>query len=213
MRNPARLGLLILYAVFTAPPGRASISVNWLDTPTVLWTEFSTQYEPVDLNNDGLIDLLFGADISSVGVRREGNSRYLIYPSPPPNIGGYVEPLQAGFEIGSDSGSGELDWFGYGGFSSFIICLSGSGGDTCAGRFPGQRAYMGVEFEIGGATHYGWLDMFVASDNPYAEIYGWAWETVPGVSLGAGVVPEPSAILLLAAGSIALLCRTKRRIR
>ena len=98
-----------------------------------------------------------------------------------------------------------MDWYGSTGYSTLIVCLSGSGGYTCAGRFPGHRAYMGVEFDIAGATHYGWIDLRVAPDNPYAEIYGWAYETEPGVSIIAGAIPEPATIFLLLGGVLAVV--------
>jgi len=85
------------------------------------------------------------------------------------------------------------------------MCLSGSGGYTCVGHFRGHHAYMGVEFDIAGVMHYGWIDLWVAPDNPYAEIYGWAYETDPGVSIIAGAIPEPATILLLLGGVVAVV--------
>lgn len=212
MTNPARIFWISVLIVVAVYPCRGSISVNWLDEPTVLWSEFASVQTPLDMDFDGIDDFTFSASISFVGVRSEDANQYLIYPSPPPNIGGPVEPLPDGFEIGPNSGDGELDWFGTNtDFAPLIICLSGSGGYTCSGRFPGQRAYMGVEFDIEGATHYGWIDMYVAEYGPYAEIYGWAYETQPGVSILAGAVPEPSTVMLLAVGSLALLYSRARK--
>lgn len=203
-----------VFIVLAGHPCRGSISVNWLDDPLVLQSPLSPVYEMIDMNADSIIDYTFAASVSFVGVHPEVANQYLIYPSPPPNIGGPVEPLPDGFEIGPNSGEGELDWYGSTGYSTLIQCLSGSGGYTCAGRFPGQHAYMGVEFDIEGATHYGWIDLYVAEYGPYAEIYGWAYETQPGVSILAGAVPEPSTVLLMAAGSLALLySRARKRIR
>jgi len=215
MTTPARIFWISVFIVLAGHPCRGSISVNWLDDPVVLqhppsgWSE----QESVDLNADGIIDFTFAATVSFIGIRAEDLNQYLIYPSPPPNIGGPVEPLSDGFEIGPSSGDGELDWFGTNtDFSTLIQCLSGSGGYTCAGRFPGQHAYMGVEFDIEGATHYGWIDLYVAEYGPYGEIYGWAYETDPGVSILAGAVPEPSTIVLIMTGSLALLLsRAKRK--
>lgn len=225
MNRSTRIAPIVLFAVLAAHPGRADISVNWLGTPLQMFTEFSTQYYLLDLDNNGILDFTFGAGISSVGVRGEGNNQTLIYPSPPPNIGGSVESIEEGFEIGPDSGaSEELDWYGSDPFfSNIITCLDGSAGYTCIGRFlipgefppiMGQRAYIGVEFDIDGATHYGWIDISVANLAPGAVIYGWGYETTPGLPILAGAVPEPSTILLISAGTFGLLLmRTKRRIR
>ena len=70
---------------------------------------------------------------------------------------------------------------------------------------------MGVAFEIDAAIHYGWIDLFVAPDNPYAEIYGWGYETQPGVSIYAGAVPEPATSALLLSGGLLLALRRKRK--
>jgi hypothetical protein len=207
MKGPARILLIILLATFTAHPGRADIIVNWLDTPVDLSTDFSPVYFPLDLNGGGA-DYTFAASITSVGFFREAGNRYLIVPSPPPNIGGFVAPVQSGSEIGPNSGDGELDWFGNDDFAMLGVWVSTGTG----GYFPGQRAYVGVEFDIDGATHYGWIDVYVSELAPGALIYGWGYESTPGMSIIAGAVPEPSSILLIMTGSLALLLsRAKKK--
>ena len=212
MRTPARLFGIIALTLLVTKPCWGIIAVTWLDTPTVLWTEWSSQYEPIDLNNDGITDFMFGAGIAVVGVRAEGDNQNLIWPSGGSNIGGQIEPLSDGFEIGPNSGEGEYDWFGDDGFAGLISCLSGSGGPACIGRFAGQHAYMGVEFYIEGAAHYGWIDIAVAEFSPYAEIYSWGYETDPGVSIlaGAGAVPEPSTSMLIIGGLLTIGCTLRR---
>jgi hypothetical protein len=213
MKRPARIAIGLLLAMLAAHPGRAGIIVNWLDTPTTLFTDTSTWYLPLDLNGDGFDDFTFGVGISSVSVQGSDNNQYLILPAPPPNIGGYVSPVQTGYEIGPNSGDGELDWYNSNPFySSIVIALSGPGGYVVLGEFPGQRAYMGVAFDIQGAIHYGWIDMYVSDLAPGAVIYGWGYESTPGMSIIAGAVPEPSTIVLMLTGSLALfLSRAKRQ--
>jgi hypothetical protein len=72
--------------------------------------------------------------------------------------------------------------------------------------------YVGVQFEIGGNTHYGWVEVEV----PFRGVNGgtirsFAYETQPGVPILAGAVPEPSALLLLTSGLALPLCRRWRR--
>lgn len=209
----------ILFLLMAATPCRGVIAVTWLDEPITLWTEWITQYEPIDINRDGFADFVFAADIGFVGARSEGDNQYLIWPSSGPNIGGDIEPLAEGFEIGSNSGNDSwMEWFGRSdAFANLITCLN-SGGSGCVGRFGDQRAFMGVLFNIDGAMHYGWMDLYVASGIGYGQIYGWGYETEPGISIRAGAVavPEPSTIMLLAGGMLTIGCtvrRPKRRRR
>lgn len=210
MKRPARIATGFLLAMLAAHPGRADIIVNWLDTPIHLATQFSPVYFPLDMDGDSVTDFTFAAGITAVGLFREADNQYLIVPSPPPNIGGFVAPVSAGFEIGSNSGGGEVDWFGNDDFGMLGVWVSTGTG----GYFPGQRAYVGVEFGIAGLTHYGWIDIYVSELGPGALIYRWGYESTPGMSILAGAVPEPSTLLLVAAGSLALLySRAKKRIR
>jgi hypothetical protein len=213
MKTPARLFPLLALALMVCTPCWGFIAVTWLDDPIELWSPLPAVYESIDIDGNSIVDFTFGASVSFVGIRAEGDNHYLVWPNPPPTSGGNPEPLLDGFEIGPNSGEGDLDWFGINtDFSTLIRCLSGSGGYTCAGRFMGQHAYMGIEFDIEGARHYGWIDLLVASDNPYAEIYGWGYETDPGVSIlaGAGAVPEPSTISLLIGGLLTIGCTLRR---
>jgi len=213
MRAPARIALfLALLAVY---PCRGGISVNWLDEPLEVggWWNPPTPH-PLDIDDNGTVDFSFWGDgVSSVGMHSEGVNRYLIVPDPPPNIGGPVAALEAGFLIGAQSGDGSLDWFGdnHDYWSGLMLELS----TGTAGEFWGIRAYIGIEFQMDDGMHYGWFDVEGSSSSPYVEVYGWAYETQPGVSIIAGAVPEPSTIMLLAAGATTMLLSRfrKRRIR
>jgi hypothetical protein len=62
-----------------------------------------------------------------------------------------------------------------------------------------QNRYLGVEFEIGGVTHYGWIRLSVTLKNFRqftATITGFAYETVAGKAILTGqVASESSAVL------------------
>jgi hypothetical protein len=202
-----------LPALMAVTPCQGAIAVTWLDEPISLWTEWTSQYEPLDLNGDGLSDFVFGASTAFVGARSEGDNQYLIWPSGGLNIGGDIEPLSEDYEIGPDSGDDSwIEWFGHETDFANLITRIYSGGPVCVGRFVGQRAYMGVEFDINGAMHYGWIDLYVASHSAAAAIYGWGYDTDPGVSIlaGAVAVPEPSTTMLLIGGLLTIGCTLRR---
>ena len=79
------------------------------------------------------------------------------------------------------------------------------------GHFFDDDPYLGVEFEIGGQTHYGWVEILSFDFFFHAELVSWAYETEPGVAIEAGAIPEPSAGALMLAGAIALLAPRRHR--
>jgi hypothetical protein len=110
-----------------------------------------------------------------------------------PDIRGIPQPLPSDFPIGPDSGVGQLQWFGgipNEPFSFYSLVYITSGG--ASGEFAGQHAYMGVEFQRAGVSHYGWIVLQISSAAAIGQIESWAWETRPGMPIIAGAVPEPS---------------------
>lgn len=215
MIAPARTPFLVtVLLIGTLVACRGALIVNWLEEPLELggWWNPPIPHS-LDIDGNGTIDFSFWGDIaSSVGMHSEGINRYLIVPSPPPNIGGGVAALDSGFLIGPNSGEGSLEWFGndYEYWSGLMQSLS----TGTAGQFWGTRAYVGIEFEAEDGMHYGWFDVEGHSSIPYAVVYGWAYESTPGVAVIAGAIPEPSTLMLFAAGATAIaLSLRKRRIR
>ena len=207
MNIPTRILLLsawLLTGAWTACLG--GIIVHWLDDPMFVgdyeeWVD--RQY--IDVDGNGTIDFIFSCAWSiSFSFRSEGNNRYLIHADPPPNIGGPVAALEEGFRIGQESEGGNLVWFGddYDYWSSLMWQLNTGRG----GEFWGTRAYIGFEFQIDDNIHYGWFDIQGNSSMPYGMIYGWGYESTPGVGIAAGAVaiPEPATATLLAIGTILL---------
>jgi hypothetical protein len=72
--------------------------------------------------------------------------------------------------------------------------------DQTYGQFYNLNAFVGVEFEIEGETHYGWVQF----DNPNpiygGYVTGFAYETEPNTAIEAGAIPEPSTIGLFIMG-------------
>lgn len=172
-------------------------------TPIPLFTYGFPEQQALDFDGDSQAELTFSYSTVFLGVRSDQATRLLTWLSPPPNIGGDPAPLPFGFEIGDNSPSGGLQWFGddVDIFERLIHCV-----DTgCGGAFVGQRAYMGIEFERAGATHYGWVLLNLAPHYPSGTIEAWAWDTRPGEAILAGAVPEPSTWALLVGGGVLML--------
>lgn len=72
----------------------------------------------------------------------------------------------------------------------------------------GDRAVVGVLFDIEGSTHYGWIELSVEPNGRYQPT-GWAWETNAGVPAGVVAIPGVGTTSLVIAGGIA----TRRRRR
>lgn len=202
------LGFVVAWLGLPQPGGaQGTIAYYQPQTPIVMFTRWFGEFYPLDIDGDNSTDLTFAYSFQFLGVRSEQDSRLLVWLSPPPNISGPIAPLATGFQIGPDSGSASLQWFGddFDIFDTLVHCT-----DRCSGAFRGQHAYMGVEFQRAGATHYGWVLLNVASDYPAGQIEAWAWETRAGVPILAGAVPEPSVWALLVGGGILVVWFRKK---
>ena len=75
----------------------------------------------------------------------------------------------------------------------------------------GQRASVGITFDFGGNTHYGWADITRVTGTPgVVTLHAFGWNDQAGA---AAHIPEPSSILLLAAGAAGLgLWRRKKKV-
>ncbi|MBC8549617.1 MAG: PEP-CTERM sorting domain-containing protein [Candidatus Brocadiales bacterium] len=74
------------------------------------------------------------------------------------------------------------------------------------GNFLDSRGFLGVRFDIAGNTHFGWVDVEVASQSPFDKltIYGWGYEDEANTAILAGAgqeaIPEPATLFTLAMG-------------
>ena len=78
---------------------------------------------------------------------------------------------------------------------------------------PNMKAFVGVEFQIDGSEHYGWIGVetwWLAGVNG-GTITDWAYNTVPGEMILAGQVPEPSTWAMMLCGSALLWWRYCRK--
>lgn len=198
------------------PAATAAVLITALPAPQLLYDDLLGSYAPYDIDGNGSIDFTFGFSFSYVGLRTERANRLVIVPSPPPNIGGYVADLHSPFLIAPDLGSPDFAWISsdpsdnyvYPGeiaFASIVQVLS-----TGTFSFFNGRGAIGIEFESDLGTHYGYFDIEAYPGYAGAWLYGWAYETQPGVPIIAGQVPECTQSVLLCIGLATLLARRHR---
>ncbi len=198
--------LSTVFCLLSVSSSNAYMAVNWLDSPYILSTTgFTGEYHPFDLNGDGIVNLTFFSSTSSIQVRNENSSQYLARISTMP------DPLAPDAIIGEQSGSESMRWISDAVYAPLILGVNNFGETQWLGAFMGHRGYMGISFDIAGETHYGWMDIMVDFANPYAEIYGWGYETEAGVSVYAGAIPEPSTMHLLTIGALSFLVPSMRK--
>ena len=161
-----------------------------------------------DLNQDGMVDLMFTASASTFRftVSGPGTTSILVDPmaiSPGPT------PLSRGYEIGLLGESDVLEFrllsLG-GGLLSFVF--EGEGGTVTGGPFLNQEAYLGFQFEADDGVHFGYA-LIREFGGLGGAILETGYETDPGVSIMAGAVPEPSALVLSLIG-ISVFLRRQR---
>ena len=88
--------------------------------------------------------------------------------------------------------------------------------DPDVGFGDGSRGFMGFKTSSG---YFGWMDVstiqvpdagFNDIDDLQLTIHGWAIDN-SGAGIEAGTIPEPSSLALLAAGSVGILARRRRK--
>ena len=205
--------------LLTVGSSGGAVIMTALPEPLVIEDMLFGRLDPVDLNSDGITDFTFASNISFFGLRTERANRVVRVLPPPPNSGGHVAPLPDGYSVGSILGEPKVAWRWLSSdtsdmfvdpdensFAGITICFG-----ECEGPFEGQRGFVGIEFELDDGVHYGYFDLQVFNaPSPGGRLFGWTWETQPGVPIVTRTIPEPSASILIA-GSLAFLCTRRRK--
>lgn len=210
----------IAAALALGPAAHAAVVITALSSPLELRTDFFSTFEPVDVDGNGTVDFTFGYDFAAVGIQTERSNRIVIRLDPPPNIGGPPTSLSIGYALSSTlvaEGFEDFLWAssdflggfvspGENAFSVISIALStGSASD-----FNGRGA-IGFEFQAQDGIHYGYFDISASKGYAGLTLYGWAYESQPGVAILVGQVPEPSALILFGMATISFLSRRRRK--
>jgi hypothetical protein len=79
--------------------------------------------------------------------------------------------------------------------------------DRQGGGFPNGDGFIGLQFQINGQDHFGWVG-FQIRQTYYLGVWGYAYETVPNkpIVTGQTYTPEPGSgsLVALALGSLGL---------
>lgn len=174
-----------LAAAFIGAASASEAAVIYTDVdPDVT---FSDGTFSVDFDGDGITD----ADLQQFGFSSPYKGTFESGFGFAPD-GGFLSSgysagaFSAGVTVGS---SGTFNSFGGFGFASF-----GPFGSFAYGNWPGESdKYLGVEFEISGNTHYGWIRMSMGALAESLTIHSYAYQDVAGASIltgeGEGTTP------------------------
>lgn len=203
--------LVVLVCLLTAREsfGQGTIAYHRPTTPLGYGPVPAFTMLPLDLDGDGSVDFTFDSSLlQSVQIVPAGNNRILALPEPPPDLGSYVHPLEAGEVVFTSADQGGLVWVDGHGLVRGSTLTAAAAPFGSVGPWVDLTAFAGVEFEIAGATHYGWIH--IANFDLGGNVLDWAYETRPDTSIFVGAVPEPSTWALLGLGVVLLaLRRTK----
>ena len=75
-----------------------------------------------------------------------------------------------------------------------------------------SSGFLGFQFTEGdGSDHFGWMRVTL-TNNGQGLIHEWAYNDTAGEAIQVGaIIPEPSSLLLIGAGSLGLLIRRSRQ--
>jgi hypothetical protein len=123
-------------------------------------------------------------------------------------------PLAFGTSIGGALGGGTQWTLVPSDIFTGLTIRDEAGNGNIANNSPTEQ-FIGVQFAFATAPtdiHYGWIG--VRNINPAADsgtVTGYAYETTPNTPIGAGVVPEPTGLALIAMGAAATGLRRRAR--
>ncbi len=93
-------------------------------------------------------------------------------------------------------------------FAANIAWLSYGNYAYLTANFTNNRGFVGLRFDIGGQLHYGWAEVTHLGTGNGITLHAFGSNSAPGV---ASHVPEPTSIMLLAAGAAGLASWRRRR--
>lgn len=129
----------------------------------------------VDFDGDGVDDLT---------IMQSNNGAYELVKAQPGSSAGVLAASNAGYFYASNLAYGAAISAGAGAFRSFGSLCAGVG--YAGSQFCGTgEGYIGVEFDVSGSTHYGWIRVDVADSSNFI-VLDYAYESTPNTPIAAG---------------------------
>ena len=164
------------------------------------------QNSEIDINNDHISDFnLFSPDGISIKFEPLNNSSILT------DKAGYIYSFSQGSTISSDMNP-VFVWQGPNSPDGAPTIVSSVDIGSMGYFKDSTDAYAGIQLEIEGQLHYGWMHIQNIGLN-IGEITDWAYENNPNTPILAGSIPEPSSMALFAVGAGAMSLWIKRKKR
>lgn len=134
----------------------------------------------LDLNNDMTSDFLIDASSNNSSVfavfLRSSTSGNSFLGSQP----GYTYPFA--MNSGDTISSGQTGWYDVGTLN-YVSCYNGAGSSNWCGV---TDKFLGLRFNVGGNTHYGWARLDVSASGDSFTIKDYAYNSTPGAAINAG---------------------------
>jgi len=148
------------------------------------------------LDGDGRTDYSLYFDIQRADIRPLRSNSLLVarsYDDFGPNTA--VALLNGGYAVGPTAGSPQdpLQWFdrqldiyGYAVLGAQVVFPLYPPNPALNAASPGCNTYVGLRFESGGTTHYGWMHVCPYPNSAAGQILSWAYDTRPNTHIMAG---------------------------
>ncbi len=195
--------------------GQGTIQYVDINPDLFMFSAWTTRNVSIDLDVDITLDAIFQATPNQFEIFGSAQNRVVGFPAPPPDSSRGTVPLPSSYVIASSLQPQHI-WADtvrdpYTSFALGAVFMAGF--ETITGSFAHRRGYVGLEFQSGQNTHYGWIQVDCETfSNNGGYVFDYAYELRPNTPILAGEVPEPSTWTFLTVGGI-LFCLLGRRNR